>query len=161
MQRQLILTFLVAVGLGIGTAAADQPLNPASLTPCPYTPAEIEAALGIGVSPGESSDMKFPGGRDVGCIYTKVGGSTQVVIRQVWDPSSQASVAGAKKGKPVPGDPDGAETTRGGGRDGGPRVELRYHRDKVQVMLAVDGRSFVEADIEPKLIRMRRVPGGH
>ena len=162
MRPQIVLTLLLAIGFGSrpATAAASPP---PSLIPCPYTPAEIEAELGITVSPGEASDVELsPSGRDVGCIYTKVGGSTEVVIRQVWDPgSNSASAIPVKNGRPVPGDPDGAETTRGGGRDAGHRVELRYHRGKVQVMLAIDGRSFTEDDIEPKIVRMRRVPPNH
>lgn len=162
MRPQFALTFLLAIGFGVrpATAAASPP---PSLIPCPYTAAEIEAALGIAVSPGEPSDVELkPAGRDVGCIYTRLGGSTEVVIRQIWDPGSNAASAmTVKNGKPVPGDPDGAETTRGGGRDGGPRVALYYHRGKVRVTLAVDGRSFTEDDIEPKLVRMRRVPPIH
>jgi hypothetical protein len=165
MRLSIALTLLLAVGFASRAATAAPSTPPPSLIPCPYTPEEIEAELGITVSPGEASDVELqPTGRDVGCIYTKVGGSTEVVIRQVWDPGSNSNAASAmtvKNGRPVPGDPDGAETTRGGGRDGGHRVELHYHRGRVQVLLAVDGRSFTEDDMEPKIVRLRRVPPNH
>ncbi|HEV8582139.1 MAG TPA: hypothetical protein VGX68_23975, partial [Thermoanaerobaculia bacterium] len=123
---------------------ADEPITPASLVPCPYTPEEIEEALGIQVNPGEAADMEFPAGRDVGCLYQVVGGSTTIAVRQIWDPTGSISSpqSAAKKGKPepIPGDPDGAQWTVGG--DDEPRLELSYKRGKVQTRLLIHGWSF-------------------
>ena len=138
MKRPRLLALpalIVMTGLSLRPASGDQPATPASLVPCPYTPEEIEAALGVKVEPGEAAHMEFPNGRDVGCLYQAAGGSTTIAVRQTWDPTGSISSpqSATKKGKPepIPGDPDGAQWTAGGDDDE-PRLELSYKRGKVQ-----------------------------
>jgi len=162
MRNYLLLTLAVVTGLSLRPALAVQPTTPASLVPCPYTPEEIEEALGLKVEAGEAADMTFPDGRDVGCLYQVVGGSTTLAVRQTWGPAGRtgsASQATAKKGKPepIPGDPDGAQWTTGGDDDE-PQLELSYTRGKVKIRALIHGRSFQETEMKPKLLKLKRVP---
>ncbi|HEV8581372.1 MAG TPA: hypothetical protein VGX68_20085 [Thermoanaerobaculia bacterium] len=156
----LALTFMS--WLPLHPAEAEEPVTPASLVPCPYTPEEIEAALGVKVNPGEAADMEFPAGRDVGCLYQVVGGSTTIAVRQTWDPTGSISSpqSATKKGKPepIPGDPDGASWNVGGGKDDEPQLELSYKRGKVQTRFLIHGRSFRETEMQPKVLKLKRVP---
>jgi hypothetical protein len=162
MRNHQLLALAVLSGLLVCPALADEPVTPASLVPCPYTPAEIEAALGLKVNAGEAADMEFPAGRDVGCLYQVVGGSTTLAVRQTWDPtgSTGAQTAAAKAGRTevIPGDPDGARWEIGGGDEGEPRLALSYTRGKVQTLVLIHGRSFREPDMQPKVLELRRVP---
>lgn len=163
MKNHLPLALIVMTWLPLHPAMADQPVTPASLVPCPYTPEEIEAALGLKVNAGEAADMEFPAGRDVGCLYQVVGGSTTLAVRQTWDPTGSVGAAdtSAKSGrrKAIPGDPDSARWKVGGGNDKDePLVELSYTRGKVQTRVLLHGRSFREAEMQPKLLKLKRVP---
>jgi hypothetical protein len=161
-MRYQALTVLMT-GLLLPSLAAAQAPAPEKLEPCPYTPEEIEEALGLKVLPGEAADMKFPDGRDVGCIYEVEGSSTTLAVRQVWSsPGGGSGKLGAvpkeAREEPIAGDPDGARWTIGGGTRGEPRVELRYTRGRVQTRLLIEGRVFREAEIQPKILRLKRVP---
>jgi hypothetical protein len=163
MRSPFLLALAVTASLAAGPAAGQEPVTPASLVPCPYTPEEIEAALGLRVNAGEAADMEFPAGRDVGCLYQLVGGSTTLAVRQTWDPTGSlgaAQTAAAKRGrtKAIAGDPDGARWKIGGGDEGEPRVELSYTRGKVQTRVLVHGRSFRVPEMQPRLLKLRRVP---
>lgn len=160
----LLLTLAVLIGFTPCPGMADQPVTPASLAPCPFTPEEIQAALGLTVDIGEAADMKFPGGRDVGCLYQIAGGSTTFAVRQTWDPAGRAGTAqaatekGTRTTKPIPGDPDGAQWKVSSQNDDDPQVELSYTRGKVQTRVLVHGRSFRAPEIQSNLLKLRRVP---
>src|SRR5215218_10375375 len=129
MRSWLTTTFAVlTLSLrAISPALAQEPLTPASLSPCPFTPAEIESALGVSVEDGQAADMSFPGGRDVGCLYPVKGSDTVLSVRQTWDAANQAAAKLAEGGlQAVPGDPDGAQW-KSGGKDE-PSAELTYAR---------------------------------
>jgi hypothetical protein len=163
VRNQLLLTLAIMTWLSLRPGMADPLVTPASLVPCPFTPAEIEATLGLKVNAGEAADMKLPAGRDVGCIYQAVGGSTTVAVRQTWDPTGSigAPQAVADKNrsiKAIPGDADGAQWKVGSQSDDEPRVELSYTRGMVQTRVIVHGRSFRAPDIQPNLLNLRRVP---
>jgi len=161
VRHPLLLILAVMNLLPAPVALADPPVTPASLVPCPYTPEEIEAALGLQVSPGEAAYMESPAGRDVGCLYTVVGGSTTVAVRQTWDPNgagkAEAVAPKGARGEVIPGEPDGA-SWRIGGDDNEPRLELLYTRGKVQTRLLVHGRSFREPEMQPRVLKLKRVP---
>ncbi len=109
--------------------------------------------------------MNFPGGRDVGCIYPVKDSSTVVVVRQTWDPSAgpsnaeQESNRAAGEARAVPGDSDGA-TVKTGPPAEPPRVEVAYTRGngKVRTAVIVRGGYFDAAAMEPRVVRLRRVP---
>jgi len=163
VRNHLLLSFAVTTGLSLCPAMADQPVTPASLVPCPYTPEEIEATLGLRVNAGEAADMQFPAGRDVGCLYEVEGGSTTLAVRQTWDPTGSVGAAQTVTGKrgrakAIPSDPDGAIWKVSSGEDDEPQAELTYTRGKVQTRVFVHGRSFRVSEMPPKLLKLRRVP---
>lgn len=149
------------VTAGVPSAAGAEPITPASLTPCPFTREEIAAALGIDVEQGEAADMKFPGGRDVACLYPVKGSQTVVTVRQIFDPAAQGS-SNAKAPSleagyhAIPGDPDQAAVKSGRPEE---RVaELTYARGKVRTRIFVHGITLDREAVQPKLLRLRRVP---
>jgi hypothetical protein len=148
--------------LGISPALAQGPLTPASLSPCPFTPAEIESALGVSVEDGQAADMSFPGGRDVGCLYAVKGSDTVLSVRQTWDTASagSASQGTAKLAEgglhAIPGDPDGAQW-KSGGKDE-PSAELTYARGKIRTRVLIHGATVRESDMQSRLLRLKRVP---
>ena len=139
---------------GISPVMAQGPLTPASLAPCPFTPAEIESALGVSVEDGQAADMSWPGGRDVGCLYAVKGSDTVLSVRQTWDPANAGSAN--QTSRAIPGDPDGArwETV---GKDK-PSVGLIYARGKARTRVLVYGDTIRESDMQPRLLRLKRVP---
>lgn len=153
----MIFAVLTLTLLGIFPVLAQEPLTPASLSPCPFTPAEIESALGVSVEDGQAADMSFPGGRDVGCLYAVKGSDTVLSVRQTWDAANQGAVKLAEGGlQAIPGDPDGAQW-KAGGKDK-PSVGLIYARGKVRTRVLIYGDTVRESDMQPRLLRLKRVP---
>ena len=162
MKNHRLLALAAMTWLPLGSAMAEQPLTPASLTPCPYTQEEIEKALNLKVNAGEAAEMKFPASRDVGCLYQVAGAATTLAVRQTWDPTgdsgkAQPAAAGART-EAIPGDPDGAQWKIGGGDRDEPTIELTYTRGKVQTRVLIHGRSLRETEMQSKLLKLRRVP---
>jgi hypothetical protein len=159
MRSWLTTTFAVlTLFLGaISPALAQGPLTPASLSPCPFTPVEIESALGVSVEEGQAADMSFPGGRDVGCLYPVQGSDTVLSVRQTWDTASQGAAKLPERGlQAIPGDPDGAQW-KAGGKDK-PSIGLIYARGKVRTRVLIYGDTIRESDMQPRLLRLKRVP---
>ena len=136
-----ICALLTLASMGISGVLAEPPLTPSSLRPCPFTPAEIEAALGVSVEEGQVADMTWPGGRDVGCLYVVKGSETVLSVRQTWDPGKAAQAAVTKTGA-----------------DGKPSVELTYGRGNVRTRVLLHGGAFDEADMQPKILKLKKVP---
>jgi hypothetical protein len=141
MKTWLKGTLLAVWICGGSSLLAQAPSTPASLAPCPYSPAEIAATLGLAVDAGQAADMASPGGRDVGCLYPIKGSEVVLVVRQTWDPSVST---GSSAGKSA--------------ANGGPRVELSYSRGKVRTLISVHGGTFNETDMQPRLLKLRQVP---
>lgn len=153
------LPALLALALTLGAAPgalALPPSTPAALEPCPFTPAEVSAALGLQIVQMEVADMQSPGARDVGCFYEVQGSETVLSVRQTWDPGAGQGRTLARGAHTVPGDPDGAEW-RTGTKDE-PSAELLYTRGRVRTRLLVHGGSFDPEEVPARLLRMRRVP---
>ena len=146
---------LLCVG-GISSLSADEPLTPASLEPCPFTPDEIQSALEVSVEKGEAADMKSPGVRDVGCLYPVKDTSMVISVRQTWDPANETSKSAETALQAIPGDPDHAAWKSGGKEE--PSVELSYTRGKVRTQVLVHGGAFQELEMQPKMLRLKRVP---
>jgi hypothetical protein len=136
-----ICAVLTLASMGIPPALAETPLTPSSLKPCPFTPDEIGATLGVSVDEGQVADMAWPGGRDVGCLYVVKGSETVLSVRQTWDPGKAAQAALTKTGA-----------------DGKPSVELTYGRGNVRTRVLIHGGAFDEADMQPKLLKLKKVP---
>jgi len=163
MRTWMNSAFAAAMTLFLAAAAsrAQAPLTPASLSPCAWTPAEVEAALGLTVERREAADMKTVGGRDVGCVYTFRGSSIEISIRQTWDPANSGASPAAAEGatsdrKAIAGDPDGAAWKTK--RTDGPRLELTYSRGRVRTTVVARGGTFRDEEMQPRLLRLRRVP---
>ena len=149
-------------------ASEAQELQPASLVACPYTPSEIQDAFGVPVDKGQASDMTYPEGRDVGCLYDVQTSSAVITVRQTWGtprlPTGAPSQTAERFTRPVRDDVDGAEWVREkGDADGNDdkKVKLSYKRANARVVTEISyygGGQFLAADIRPKLLKLRRVP---
>jgi hypothetical protein len=140
----------------LSSVSADQPLTPATLEPCPFTPDEIQSALEVSVEKGEAAEMNSPGVRDVGCLYPIKDTSTVISVRQTWDPANETSKSAEVGLQSVPGDPDNAKWKAGGKDESS--VELTYTRGKVRTKVLVHGGAFQESEMQPKMLRLKRVP---
>ena len=136
-----ICAVLTLASMEIPWALAEPPLTPSSLRPCPFTAAEIGDALGLSVEEGQVADMTWQGGRDVGCLYVVKGSETVLSVRQTWDPGKAAQAAVTKTGA-----------------DGKPSVELTYGRGNVRTRVLLHGGAFDEADMQPKILKLKKVP---
>ncbi len=155
--QSVALLALILAGLGTGLAQA-QPTTPDALNPCVFAHDELLSTLGLDIETAQVADMKFPGGRDVGCLYTIKQSETVFTVRQTWDPSSSGQSAKAvEKGfRPVPGDQDRAMTQTGPASE--PSIELVYVRGKVKTRLFVHGPTLDPKDMQTRLLKLRRVP---
>ncbi len=150
-----------------GSDAAAPPVADPSPDPvgaeCPYTPEEIQAALGFQVKAGVGETVEFPGGRNISCSYEPVTGFTVVYVdRMIMDAADPASSAAAferslaGKVERIPGDADGAAWQLS--EFDANSVALHYLRGGQIVGVRVNGGSFKAPDMQPGLLRLRRVP---
>lgn len=172
-MKSALITVLGALAVTLcaaGAEAGNAPPAPAALSPCALAATEIGAIFGMTVDKAELADIQFPGGRDVGCIYTFQGTQTVLSIRQTWGtPSSSASAAekAASGQAPRPwqelqaiaGDPDHAAWKVSERKDD-QSVTLTYVRagGKAQTTVSVHGGAFDVATMQQKLLLLRRVP---
>lgn len=147
---------------GIPALLAEQPPTPVSLAPCPFTAAEIESALELRVEESQAADMTFPDGRDVGCSYVMKKSSTVLSVRQTWDPANNGSQTATKRAgyrfRRIAGDPDAAVWQLGEKDKDRGDVSLIYSRGKVKTKVMVYGGTFRNSDMQPKLLKLKRVP---
>jgi len=147
---------LLLAGLGARLAEA-QPPTPAGLEPCVFAHDELLSDLGIDIDTAQVADMTFPGGRDVGCLYTIKASETVFTVRQTWDPAASGKPAKAGAGlRAVAGDKDGAAA--GIGPPDEPSAELVYWRGKVKTRLFAHGPTLDANDMQARLLKLRRVP---
>jgi len=148
---------MLLAGLGARPAGA-QPPTPDGLVPCVFAHDELLSDLGIDIETAEVADMKFPGGRDVGCLYTIKASETVLTVRQTWDPaaSGKPAKAGGTGLRPVLHDRDGAMAGIGPPDD--PSAELVYWRGKVKTRLFAHGPTLDANDMQARLLKLRRVP---
>ncbi len=144
----------------MGAASAAVPTPPA-FYPCAFGRAEIATALGMEVKLNEAADMKTPGGREVGCIYSFTGSSLVLSLRLTWPAPPAASGANSGKwehgARAIVGDPDGAAWKVAGAGDE-QSVDLTYTRAGVAVHLSAHGTTFDVTDFQQRLLNLRRVP---
>ena len=142
----------------VARPAAAQPATPDALMPCVFAHAELLSDLGLDIETAQVADMKFPGGRDVGCLYTIKASETVFTVRQTWDPaaSGKPARAGGTGLRPVLHDRDGAMAGTGPADE--PGAELIYWRGKVKTRLFVHGPTLDANDMQARLLKLRRVP---
>ena len=116
-----------------------QPATPDLLEPCVFAHGEIREVLALEIERSQVADMKIPGGRDVGCLYTVKASQTVLTVRQTWDPAASGppAAAGETGLRPIPGDRDHAASRTGPADE--PGAELVYWRGKVKTRLFVHG----------------------
>jgi hypothetical protein len=155
LARALAALALAAGGAGPAWA---QPATPDLLTPCVFAHDEILEALELDVEGSQLADMKLPGGRDVGCLYTVKRSQTVLTVRQTWDPANPGpGTPPVEPGfLPIPGDRDRAATRTGPPDE--PGAELVYWRGKVKTRLFVHGPTLDANAMLQKLLKLRRVP---
>ena len=161
MKRSSSTVVALVTGLLLpGAIRAEKPLTPEALVPCPFTEAEVEAALEVKVEKGEAADMSTPDGRDVGCIYPVKGSEMVLVVRQTWEggksSSAQSTVPAQGEVQAIAGDPDGAWWLIE--KKDKPRVELTYSKGKVKTKVIVHGDEFRTEDFQPRILKLKRVP---
>ena len=146
----------------LATLAAPAPTLPKA-APCPYTSAEVAAALGVTVKPGDPGEMPFPGGVDYSCSYAQSNGSLTLTISQMVMSAAdqqkgnayyQQTLAG--KTTAIPRDPDGARWQLDPYDD--KSVALHYLRGTHRITIRVNGGSLKAAAMQPKLLGLRRLP---
>lgn len=138
--------------------AQAQPAAPELLSPCALAHGEIREILELDIERAHVADMKIPGGRDVGCLYTVKGSQTVLSVRQTWDPAAKgpSAAAGETGFRPIPGDQDHAASRTGPADE--PGAELVYWRGKVKTRLFVHGPTLEANAMLAKLLKLRRVP---
>lgn len=104
-----------ALAFAPNAAPTPSPAPPTPSRPCPWTPAELSAALGFTVGPAQSVTTPFAGGSQLTCAYRETKGLRSVSVSQT-EMTVGDSAANAKRFRgmlagrlePVPGDADGA-----------------------------------------------------
>ena len=149
--------------LGSHWASASQTIDMAKMKACALTPADIKAALDLDVKPGKPQETPYPGGKSFNCAYDFTSGMGHIGLRQDWIPldSLAASlremdklVAGKKEG--VSSDPDKAIVIIDQYMEG--KITLSYVRTNVRTEVLVMGSGFKARDMQPKLLKLKRVP---
>lgn len=161
MRHAMSALFAVLLA-GASSAAPAAPALPKA-TACPYTPAEVTAALGVSVKAGQPDEMPFPGGVEYSCSYGQTDGFltlwvSQTVMsladQQKGDAYYQQSLAGNTNA--IAGDPDRARWQLDAYDP--KNVALHYTRGTHRVAVRVTGGPFKADALQPKLLRLRRLP---
>ncbi|MEJ5369294.1 MAG: hypothetical protein WHT08_13300 [Bryobacteraceae bacterium] len=128
---------------------------------CLYTPAELEAALGMKVQKGKGTVMKWSGGKSTTCMYSAGMHGILLSIETLNTPGGfggSNDFAGGKEA--IPGDPDKAfwQVNQGDLTD----VALTYVRGNSRTQIRVSGvnqkdKAAVQA-MRAKVLKLRRVP---
>jgi hypothetical protein len=127
---------------------------------CPFSPAELSTALDLKVVAGKPSEVPFPGGKMVSCTYEQSGGFTTVTVTLTYaasaaDLASMDRVVGSGL-VAIKGDPDNARWQTNQYEEN--NVALHYTRGTVRTEIRVVGGRFKAAEMQPRLLKLRRVP---
>jgi hypothetical protein len=134
---------------------------------CPFTPAELQAALGVPVKEGVAQPEIDAGPMVMrSCRYAAKDWSLRVgtTVYRSADEAKAGAALGAGTKVPIPGDPDGAFFQEGQGDLTGPVV--RYARGPIAVELRAMGTWYADArtkDASMRALRqtlatLRRIP---
>ncbi|MCU0625135.1 MAG: hypothetical protein MUF21_01435 [Gemmatimonadaceae bacterium] len=166
MSRPLVLTVAVAIA-ALLAAPAVAVAQPAAFKPCPFTPAELQAALGVSFAAGTSRPPLEAGTLKMhSCRYESKNYTLQVTSQVYANPADarKATMILAGTLVPIPRDPDGAVYQEGQGDNTDPAVH--YARNGVATELRVMGLYYTDRSkktaamvaLREKLARLRRVP---
>lgn len=141
-----------------------EPSSTLSSESCPYTVEEIQSALGLKVKPPKVSEAAFPGGKEVSCDYaaTDVWFTSLLVKLTSIAPKDFASSMAtldkflAGKSTPIEGDKDGAKWQIDPYDES--NLALHYSRGYVRTEVRAFGGKFKTAEMQAKLLKLRRVP---
>lgn len=159
LRLALATTTLIASSAAFGQAA--------NFKPCPFTPAELQSALGVSFSEGKAGPPLSASTVTMhSCRYESKGYTVRVesqVYQNAADAKKAASI-GAGKMVPIPNDPDGAAYQEGQGDNTDPAVH--YSRGNVAMHLRIMGIYYKDSRSKPKellairekLAKLRRVP---
>lgn len=168
-----MLSLLVCLAVALGVAAqggtpARPPVMPTAeaLVPCPFSPAEIEAATGLKFrlrpNPVRLSDID--GMYHAGCFGMGDGHQAAFIVEQTWaDPSTATVRFNAQRrldrnrgAEPVAGDPDGALWKA---KPGDREHVLTYARGNVYTSVSLNGPPpGREDEVRRGLLGLRRLP---
>jgi len=160
---------LLAAGKGAAkpSAAPTSPSaggQPASLS-CPYKPGDLTRALGLKFGEAERSEAAFPGGKMVTCTYSEASpgfttllvGFTVMAAKDFAASMVQLDRNATGKTTPIPGDADGARWKLDQYDEN--RVALIYDRGgTTRTEISMYGGRFKAKDVQPKLLKLKRVP---
>ena len=155
--------YILLFVLGSPWASASQTIDVAKMKACALTPADIKAALDLDVKPGKPQETPYPGGKSFYCAYDFTSGMGHIGLRQDWIPLDSLAtslremdklVAGKKEG--VSSDPDKAIVIIDQYMEG--KITLSYVRTNVRTEVLVMGSGFKARDMQPKLLKLKRVP---
>lgn len=163
MLRKLQVA-LGAAALFVSATAFGQAAN---FKPCPFTPAELQSALGVSFSEGKAGPPLSAGTVTMHSCRYESKGYTVRVESQVYQNAADAKKAtmiAAGKMVPIPNDPDGAAYQEGQGDLTDPAVH--YSRGNVAMHLRIMGIYYKDPRnkkqdmlaIREKLAKLRRVP---
>lgn len=161
--RMLTIVSIFASTLIASWPARAQSVDRTRLQACPYAVAELKSALAIDVKPGKGNEQPYPEGRLLGCSYSGTSGGPSVFVSQTWIPSkilaeTQQSMDRYASGQftPIARDPDGARWLADGQQKN--QLALIYTRGNVRSELRLVGSRPLAADIQARMLKLRRVP---
>jgi hypothetical protein len=148
-------------------AKAEVAAAPSTTAPCPYTPKELSAAVGITLEAGKGRETKFAGGGRYTCTYSEARGirsvmTTQTVMsaadwaysKSTWDKQKAGSF------EAIPKDPDGGRWQINQGDLTG--VTLLYLRNNSESEVRVNGVDMKNAAavkaMRDRVLSLRRIP---
>ncbi len=142
---------------------AEPPSTPSSAS-CPYTAEEIHTVLGLKVKPPKVSEEAFPGGKQVSCDYAATDAwftSLHVKLTSIAPKDFASSMATldkflAGKSTSIEGDKDSAKWQIDPYDES--NLALHYTRGYVRTEVRAFGGKFKTAEMQAKLLKLRRVP---
>jgi len=161
MSRHAFALSILVAGLVSSPRAMEAADSVADAKACPYTAAELRAALGIDVAEGRPTETPYPGGKMMDCDYKgKKLLSITVAQVQAASPGDAAQIAKGVQGTAIPGDKDAAVWVRASGSVY--RLGLSYVRNRTHTEVNVKGLNSKDdaavAPMKSKLLKLRRVP---
>jgi hypothetical protein len=154
-----MIRILTAFTLGVLATNASAA---AELVACPYTPAELAASFGKAFRGGEGETKAIPGGSQATCVYAQDRSSvTLTVVQTVLSeaehrrrtPEFEKGLSG--KLTPMAADPDAAKWQLDPYAPNS--MSLHYLRGTKRVELRVAGGYLRPAEVQPKMLRLRRL----
>jgi hypothetical protein len=158
-MRSLVATLALIPSFAFAQPAPALP----KANPCPYTAAQVSAALGVKVAEGRPSEMPFPGGVEYSCTFEQQGGFMAFYVQQMvmsvadqqkGDAYWQQTLAG--KSTAIAGDPDGARWQLD--PYNAKTLALHYLRGTHRVTLRVVSAPAQAEAMKPKLLALKRLP---